>query len=374
MENPALWILYTTGNDRFPYRVEIRRGTEQVIALWTQDKWPGSGKQIFCIREGEPDGEPWQFTEVERVPVVRLERFGKQLTVILDRPTRKRCNFLFLQKRYKNRPGTYEQIFFRTQQGMNQHRSSSRVRLPPGHSPYRVIVDSAERYPWKFPGPATERRKLPAGDYALEIDHQLHAVVERKTFENLLSDFSSLQGLHAKLDDLGRWDHAAVVIEAEYRDFLNPRKMEGRWPITHALRVLAELHVVHRGIQFVYAGSRKAGEQWTNAWFSARAKELWHRREEPHPDQDQPDRVAQAGEPPAVYAADNLRSSGDSTQDLRQLILDGAALEEPFSIAELRTLVPDLPDQRLRTTMQNLKKEGRLERIGAGRAARWRRC
>ncbi|MGC8900817.1 MAG: hypothetical protein ACP5OF_05100 [bacterium] len=45
--------------------------------------------------------------EVERVPVVSLNRYGKRLAVVLDRAINKRCDFLFLTKRYKTQEGEY---------------------------------------------------------------------------------------------------------------------------------------------------------------------------------------------------------------------------------------------------------------------------
>ena len=44
-------------------------------------------------------------------------------------PMRKRCDFLFLTKRYKNKPGTYEQIFFHTQAAVRAHKSRTRREL-----------------------------------------------------------------------------------------------------------------------------------------------------------------------------------------------------------------------------------------------------
>ena len=377
MSADALWIVSQTGNPRFPYRVEIRRGGERVLALWVQDKWPGSGKQIFCLREGEDEGsgefDAAELPEVERVRVTRLERYGKQLSVILDRPTRKRCNFLFLEKRYKNKPGTYEQIFFRTQTGMQQHRSASRVALH-GHGAYRVVIDSGERYPWKLGGAPTTRRKLPAGDYAVEVDGELLAVAERKSFDNLLTDFASIRVLHGKLDDLSRWRHAAVVIEAQYRDFLDTRKLAGRWPATHAARVLAELHALHPTVQFIYAGSRKAAGQWCAAWFAAQARDAWQRRrDEPAPESWAAEGGTQLGQPPPVHGDRAVSSPADSGEEIRRSILAGGALASTFSIQELRELHPDVSDTRIRSVLQALRKEGRIERIGTGPKTKWRR-
>ena len=379
MAEQAVWIESETANPRFPYRIEIRRGSEQVIALWVQDRWPGSGKQIFCLREGkaEPTDDAGArhaaggddaaaeagLREIDRVPITRLDRYGKQLSVILDRPRRKRCNFLFLEKRYKNKPGSYEQIFFRTQSAMQQHRSASRVQLH-AHGAYRVVVDSAERYPWKFGGVPTERRRLPAGDYAVEIDGEFAAVAERKTFENMLTDFAAVKVLHGKLDDLSRWTRSALVIEAEYRDFLSTAKLAGRWPATHAARVLSELHVLHPTVQIIYAGSRKAAEQWCGAWLAACAKELWHRRE------DEPTGEV-LGEPPALYGDERVSTPADTGEALRRAVLLSPDLPRPFSIGNLRAAFPGVSDSRIRSTLQTLKREGRIESEGAGRGSRW---
>ena len=73
---------------------------------------------------------------------------------------------LWVQARW---PGGGKQIFFRTQAGMQQHRSVSRVNLH-AHGGYRVIIDSAER----------------------------------KSFDNMLSDLGSVRVLHEKLRDLSR--------------------------------------------------------------------------------------------------------------------------------------------------------------------------
>jgi hypothetical protein len=181
----------------------------------------------------------------------------------------------------------------------------------------------------------------------------------------MLSDFGSVRVLHEKLRDLSRRQHAALVIEAEYRDFLDTAKLAGRWPAAHAARVLSELHVLHPGVQIVYAGSRKAAEQWCSAWFAARAKDLWHRR------QDEPASQT-VGEASAVYGAGPVSSPADTSEALRRVILQGPELPRPFSIADLRATFPGVPDGRLRSVLQTLRREGRIESVGAGRAARWR--
>jgi ERCC4-type nuclease len=108
--------------------------------------------------------------------------------------------------------GTYEQIFFRTESGIRAHRSRTRLELarPPGE--LRIVVDSAERYPWRFPGAAVERRKLAVGDYALLDGERTAAVVERKSYDNLLGEIGAIQALHHQLTDLASQPAAALVI------------------------------------------------------------------------------------------------------------------------------------------------------------------
>ncbi|MFP4153283.1 MAG: ERCC4 domain-containing protein [Alkalispirochaeta sp.] len=412
-EPDNLWILSATGNPRFPFRIEIRHRRRREVVLWAQDRWPGGGKQIFCIREGEPDGTPQDFEELERVRIVHLEWTGKQLSLILDRPNRKRCNFLFLTRRYRNKPGSYEQIFFRTQQGMQQHRSGARVELG-GHGAYRVVIDSAERYPWTFAGVPTERRQLAAGDYACEIDHELVAVAERKTFENLMGDIGRMQVLHAKLADLERTPHAALVIEAEYRDFLDPKKLDGYYSAAHLARILGELHVIHPGIQIIYAGSRKSAEQWCRGWFVARAR-LHHRdgdasreehryrrglqydeavpgRDDGYPDEmddDRPDTVAEPPpaqsptrrapsrqntgrhRPPSRPPGPAVSDPGDTRQEIRACVLSSPQLPRPFVFGDLRRRFPHAGDAVIRAVLQELRRAGRLTSSGRGRGTRW---
>jgi len=68
------------------------------------------------------------------------------------------------------------------------------------------------------------RTKNPAGrDYALITQDGIKALVERKTFENLLGEFGRMPLLHQALGELEAYRYSALVIEANYSDFLNPK-------------------------------------------------------------------------------------------------------------------------------------------------------
>src|SRR5207253_10759600 len=87
--------------------------------LFVQDRWPGGNQHIFCLREGRLGEDVTIGAEVERVPIVALQRYGRRLSVVLDRPRQKRCDFQIVEKAYKTPdpegPATYEQIFWFTQ-------------------------------------------------------------------------------------------------------------------------------------------------------------------------------------------------------------------------------------------------------------------
>jgi len=347
------WRLFETGDVRFPFRLALVRSGREVLVLRTQSKWPGPGSQVFCLRETEPPeslGSP-----IEDVRIAHIRRFGRKMSVVLDRNRQKRCDFLFLRKPYQNQPGDYEQIFFRTQQSLRQHKSRGRTNLF-GERAIEVVIDSNERYPWKFSKAEARRSSLPIGDYALIHRDQTVAVVERKTFENLLRDIGDLQILHQQFAELAAWPHAAVVIEAQYADFMQPDRT-GAWSVAHLGRVLAELTTLHPNLPMVFAGNRKFANQWVQGFFEAVSRKL------AEPATHTIAEVAGAYKP--------SKPSGGDEQQVRYLVFQ--ELPPSFSIAQLHDRMPDAKRERLRTLLSRLRDEGRLECTGRGKAARWRR-
>ncbi len=348
----ATWIVERTAHPRFPYRIRIEREGRVLLAVRAQNKWPGAGSQIFCLREGAPD--PAEVLEpVEVVPVERLARVGRKLSVILDRPMRKRCEFLKIERPTSDGRDVVEQIFFRTEVAARAHRTSGRVELFPGGA-LDVVIDRREQYPWRFPGSNVTRAQLPAGDYALRVGERLLAVVERKSMENLLNDVGQIRGLHQQLTELGGYAHAAMVVEAQYADFGNPDRV-GKWPPSHLLRVLAELAAMHPKVPVVYAGNRKMGNVWAQRFFAA----VEARSRAPR---------APMLEPTTPLLDMKVSDGGLDTR------IRVAALEElpaVFSLLALRERCPGAPDKRLSRILNALRAEGRLRREGAGRGSRW---
>jgi len=355
---PATWIVERTANRRFPYRVTIEQGGRLVLALRAQARWPGPGAQIFCLRERELDpAEPLEL--VERAGVAQLTRVGRKLTVTLDRGSRKRCEFLTVLKPAKDGRGHYEQIFFRTESGIRAHRSRSRIELRGTETaPVRVVIDSLERYPWRFPGALVERRKLATGDYALLDGERSVAVIERKSYDNLLGDFGMVQALHQQLADLASHPAAALVIEADYRDFLDPKRLGGRWPAPHAARVLAEIAALHPTLPVIYAGNRKLANLWTWRYFRAVAASREAR---------EPELALEVGRRFDAGA----REPGVDDQ-VRHAILH--ELPVPFAMTQLAERFPGESPVRLRRVLRQLVRAGRVARVGSGRGAKWARA
>jgi len=235
------WILERTDNERFPYRLQILRDNRPWLVLRTQDTWPAAGRHIFCLREDEPPTPDEELEELERVDVVAFNERGRRVSVILDRSRYKRCDFLFLKKAYKERPGeSYEQIFWLTQRSIEQHRPSFKLISRQNTADMVFRIHSNEKYPWRFPGAVTERGVIPAGDYAVMDGDKELVVVERKTLDNLLADFGTMPVLHQRLAELAAQENHALVIEAPYADFLNSKKVHHYSP-GFCAKAIAEL-------------------------------------------------------------------------------------------------------------------------------------
>jgi hypothetical protein len=354
MVTTAIWRVERTANPRFPFRISIEQHGRKVLAVRAKAAWPGPGQNIFCLREHEFDpGEPLEL--IEHVPLVSLNRIGRKVAVVLDRPLRKRCEFLAIEKTRRDGSGAYEQVFFRTESAIRAHRSRTRVELRAAPVSLTVVIDSAERYPWAFRGASVSRRKLAVGDYGLMLDGQLAAVVERKSFDNLLGDVGALQALHHQLADLATMPASAMVIEADYRDFLDASRLAGRWPVSHLARVLAELAALHPRLPIVYAGNRKTANAWTHQFFLALAS----RQIAPSP-QLVLETVARYDPMPRAEGID---------ERIRRTVLSGIAT--PFTGVALAERLPDVETKRIRRVLDQLRRDGLITRHGRGRGASW---
>jgi len=339
-------------NPRFPYRISIVRDGKTLLAVRAQSSWPGPGQQIFCLRENTLDPDE-QLDTIESVTVLHYTQLGRKLAVVLDRAVRKRCEFLRVEKPFRDREGSYEQIFFRTESGIHSHRSRSRLEVRPSTARMTIAVDSGERYAWRFPAAVVIRRRLPVGDYALMEGGRTVAVVERKSFDGLLTDMGSIQSLHHQLADLARSERAAVVVEAQYGDFLDDRRLAGKWPSSYIARVIAELAAMHPTLPMVFAGNRKLANRYAMQFFATCSARM------------------ESPQLSLVSEADPSYNAVPIEQEIRDAVL--AWPEDLFATADLAAKFSATPSRRIHRVLGELEAEGLVGRVGRGRGLRWKK-
>lgn len=262
------WLIYSESKGRFPYRLFIEEKPGVFLSFRVQERWPGPGKKIFCkmedpFRENDlPEQDP-----LERCNIVSQSRYGKKLTVILDRPIKKRCWFIFLKKEYKTKPGEYyNQVFWITQSSAVAGRRGAYLPKSRKKGNFKVLIDINERYPYRFKNVETERKKLPVGDYALIHDEDLIAIAERKTRDNFLHEIATFEVLRAKLQEMSSFPYIAVVFESPYADFINPKKLS-YYSASFIAELLADLSVEFDKVQFIFCSNRKVANEWVYRWF-----------------------------------------------------------------------------------------------------------
>ena len=193
------------------------------------------------------------------------------------------------------------------------------------------------------------------GDYALKDCNTLLAVVERKTFDNLVHEFGRMSIFHQQLAELETYRHSALVIEANYSDFLNPNKMK-YYPPAFTAKALAELHAYHPNLPIVFAGSRKLAREWAHQFFSAVTA---HDEDTPHHKVSEV--VAEYGTPPLTI--------GGSYYEIRHAV--ETELPGEFTKIMLREAFPNVPEYTFQRVLRDLKKEGIIEPHGRGKKSYW---
>ncbi len=247
-----------------PYLVRLPLGTEPLV-LKTREPWPRTSK-VYCHRA---DGWPADAEVVEEVPVRSCARRGPAVDLVLARPRENRSQIVFTTLR-----GGREAIFWQTATTARQARPGIRVpsrRRASGITTLDVVVDTRERYPYKFSGVpvATRRQALPAGDYAVEHEGSVVAAVERKSIADLAGSLVA-GGLPFALAELSSLYRAAVVVEAPYsRLFKLEHVTSGFVP-----DLLARVQVRYPSVPIVFCDTRSLAEQWTFRFLGAALAEL----------------------------------------------------------------------------------------------------
>ena len=246
-----------------PFLLRIPLGDAGVV-LKARDTWPRTGK-VYCHRSEE--GWPAEPQVVEQVPVRSCVRRGAAIELVLDRGRENRSQFVLTQARGR------QVVFWQTARTAKQARPN--VTLPTaraaGREELEILVDAHERYPWKFSHQQarTTRRPLPAGDYAVELDGQVVAAVERKTLADLSSSLTTGR-LRYALAELSSLPRAAVVVEDKYSRIFDLRHVR---PAVVA-EGIAECQARYPNVPVIFAENRALAQEWTYRFLAAALREL----------------------------------------------------------------------------------------------------
>jgi hypothetical protein len=244
-----------------PFLVRVPIGPSGLV-LKTRETWPRTSK-VYCHRavEWPPDVEI-----LERLPVRSCRRRGAAIDLVLDRARENRSQLVVTQARGR------EMIFWQSPRTVKQARPS--VALPTRRAPggvLEIFVDSAEKYPYAFrhQQATTTRRRLPAGDYAVELDGAVVAVVERKTLADLATSLLSGKLTYA-LAELAALPRAAVVVEDRYSALFKLEHVAGG----RVADAVAEAQARFPAIPVMFAETRPLAQEWTYRFLGAALHEL----------------------------------------------------------------------------------------------------
>ncbi|MGO0576865.1 ERCC4 domain-containing protein [Ornithinimicrobium panacihumi] len=241
-----------------PYLLRIPSGPDGIV-LKAKEMWPRTGK-VYCHRAV---GWPRDPEILEQVPVRSCVRRGASIDLVLDRGRENRSQFVLTRIR-----GGREAIFWQTARTAKQARPA--VALPTargsGVSELEIVVDSHERYAWKFEHQqaTTVRRALPAGDYAVTVGEEVVASVERKSLQDLVSTLTSGK-MRYLLADLAALPTAAVVVEDRYSSIF---KLDRVRPAVVA-DGLGECQARFPGVPIVFCETRALAQEWTYRFLAA---------------------------------------------------------------------------------------------------------
>ena len=190
-------------------------------------------------------------------------RKGVAIDLVLDRGKENRSQFVFTRLK-----GGREAIFWQSAKTVRTARPA--VRIPGRRASFlagfTITVDTRERYPYKFAKQqaATERAKLPVGDYGVIEDGDIHALVERKSLADLVKGLVN-GGLAYLLADLVTYPRAAVVIEERYSRLFKNRHVQAGW----LSDLLAQVQVRYPSVPIVFCETRPLAEEWTFRFLGA---------------------------------------------------------------------------------------------------------
>lgn len=263
-------------DSRLPFLVRLP--IDGGLILKVRDTWPKTSR-VFCARVD--GGWPPQAELLEEVPVALCRRRGVAIDLVLKRPRQNRSQFVFTSL-----PSGREGIFWQTRQVVGTARPGARIpgRRASGIAEVAIVVDSRERYPYRFvkQQATTRRAALPAGDYAVMSEAGMPvAAIERKSLADLAAGLNN-GTLTFELSKLAELPRAAVVVEDRYGNLLK----HAYAPAGFLPDLLARVQVRYPEIPILFLETRPLAEEWTFRFLGAALAEVmtespataWERR------------------------------------------------------------------------------------------------
>ena len=239
-----------------PYLLWIPMGREPLV-LKAKDTWPRTAK-VYCHRADWPD-EP---EIVDEIAVRSCVRRGVAIDLVLDRARENRSQFVVTALK-----GGREGIFWQTAKTTRKTRPG--MRLPTRRSAagvLEIVVDTRERYAWKFERQQVEltKRALAVGDYAIELDGAVVGVVERKKLQELASNVVD-GSLLVTMAELATVPRSAIVVEDRWADvfrlqFVSPSMVA---------EMLAAAQVRYPTVPIVFCETRPLAQEWAYRFLGA---------------------------------------------------------------------------------------------------------
>ena len=243
---------------KLPYLLRLPLGGGLVFR--TSGTWPRV-KALYC-HPVPLDEWPEDPDIVERVPLRSCVRRGGAIDLVLDRARENRSQIVFTKARGR------EVVFWQSARTVKQARPnvSTPTARAAGIAALQIVVDSHERYAYRFPTQQVvlTKRALPCGDYGVEAHGRLVASVERKSLADLVSSLTN-GTLKFALAELAALPRAALVVEDRYSEVF---KLEWVRPAVVA-DGRAELQVTWPNVPIVFCETRKLAEEWTYRFLAA---------------------------------------------------------------------------------------------------------
>lgn len=241
-----------------PYVLWVPVGSKPLV-LKAKETWPRTAK-VYCHRgEWPADAEL-----VDEVSVRSCVRRGVAIDLVLDRARENRSQFVVTTLK-----GGREGIFWQTAKTTRKTRPG--MRLPTRQSAVgvlEVIVDTRERYAWKFEHQQVSiaKRALLVGDYAVEVSGEIAGVVERKKLAELAGNVVD-GSLLLRLAELAVAPRAAIVVEDRWADVFRLQHVAP----SMVAEMLAAAQVRFPNVPIVFCENRQLAQEWTYRFLGAAA-------------------------------------------------------------------------------------------------------